>query len=174
MECGHIYQKGTPNWTRSSSSVTNVQQKKVATGSISKLTVENLDGSEKVQDIQFALEGQVTGLVVKKQSSGQPGANKSLLIRGISTNGDNSPLYIVDGLQVSGIGNISPGDVESVDVLKDAASSAIYGARAANGVVIITTKKGTSGDRDPFPTKASIRFPIPGNCRKCLTPTIIS
>ena len=122
-----------------------VQQKKVATGSISKLTVENLDGF-KVQDIQFALEGQVTGLVVN-ESSGQPGANKSLLIRGISTNGDNSPLYIVDGLQVSGIGNISPGDVESVDVLKDAASSAIYGARAANGVVIITTKKGTSGDQ---------------------------
>ncbi|MBK8492998.1 MAG: TonB-dependent receptor [Saprospirales bacterium] len=121
-----------------------VQKKKVATGSISKLTTENLDGF-KVQDVQSALEGQVTGLLVN-ESSGQPGAGKSLLIRGISTNGDNSPLYIVDGLQVSGIDNISPGDIESVDVLKDAASSAIYGARAANGVVIITTKKGSDTD----------------------------
>ncbi|MCB9282901.1 MAG: TonB-dependent receptor [Lewinellaceae bacterium] len=122
-----------------------VQQKKVATGSISKLSVENLEGF-KVQDINFALEGQVTGLMVN-ESSGQPGAGKSLLIRGISTNGDNSPLYIVDGLQVSGIDNIAPGDVESVDVLKDAASSAIYGARAANGVVIVTTKKGSSEEK---------------------------
>jgi len=122
-----------------------VQKKKVATGAISKLTTENLEGF-KVQDVQLALEGQVTGLMVN-ESSGQPGAGKSLLIRGISTNGDNSPLYIVDGLQVSGISNINPGDVESVDVLKDAASTAIYGARAANGVVIITTKKGSEEEK---------------------------
>ena len=122
-----------------------VQKKKVATGAISKISDENLEGF-KVQDVQFALEGQVTGLIVS-ESSGQPGAGKSLLIRGISTNGDNSPLYIVDGLQVGGISNISPGDIESVDVLKDAASSAIYGARAANGVVIITTKKGSDDDK---------------------------
>ena len=86
----------------------------------------------------------MSGLIVNS-SSGQPGAGKSLLIRGVSTNGDNSPLYVVDGLQVNGIDNINPEDIESVDVLKDAASSAIYGARAANGVVIITTKKG--GDK---------------------------
>jgi TonB-linked SusC/RagA family outer membrane protein len=122
-----------------------VQKKKVATGAISKISTENLEGF-KVQNVQSALEGQVTGLIVN-ESSGQPGAAKSLLIRGISTNGDNSPLFIVDGLQVSGIDNISPGDIESVDVLKDAASSAIYGARAANGVVIITTKKGRDEDR---------------------------
>ena len=86
----------------------------------------------------------MSGRIVNS-SSGQPGAGKSLLIRGVSTNGDNSPLYVVDGLQVNGIDNINPEDIESVDVLKDAASSAIYGARAANGVVIITTKKG--GDK---------------------------
>ena len=118
-----------------------VQKKKVSTGAISSLSTDNLEGF-KVQDVQSALEGQVTGLIVN-ESSGQPGAGKSLLIRGISTNGDNSPLYIVDGMQVNAIDNINPGDIESVDVLKDAASSAIYGARASNGVVIITTKKGS-------------------------------
>lgn len=121
-----------------------VQKKRVATGAISKLSDKNLDGF-KVQDVQSALEGQVTGLIVN-ESSGQPGAGKSILIRGISTNGDNTPLFIVDGLQVNSIDNINPGDIESVDVLKDAASGAIYGARAANGVVIITTKKGAEGE----------------------------
>ncbi|MDX1407336.1 MAG: TonB-dependent receptor plug domain-containing protein, partial [Saprospiraceae bacterium] len=120
-----------------------VQRKKVATGSISRISSDNIDGV-KFQDVQSALEGQVSGLIVN-ESSGQPGAGKSILIRGISTNGDNSPLFIVDGLQVSSISNISPGDIESIDVLKDAASTAIYGARAANGVVIVTTKKGTEG-----------------------------
>ena len=118
------------------------QEKRVSTGAISKISAKNLDGLV-VSDVTSALEGQVAGLIVN-ESSGQPGAAKTLLIRGISTNGDNSPLFIVDGLQVGNIDNINPGDVESVDVLKDAASSAIYGARAANGVVIITTKKGTS------------------------------
>lgn len=120
-----------------------IQKKRVSTGAISKISTENLEGFQ-VQDVQSALEGQVSGLIVN-ESSGQPGAGKSILIRGISTNGDNSPLYIVDGLQVNTIDNINPNDIESVDVLKDAASSAIYGARAANGVVIITTKKGKKG-----------------------------
>lgn len=120
-----------------------IQKKRVSTGSISKISNENLEGFQ-VQDVQSALEGQVSGLIVN-ESSGQPGAGKSILIRGVSTNGDNSPLYIVDGLQVNNIDNINPSDIESVDVLKDAASSAIYGARAANGVVIITTKKGQKG-----------------------------
>ncbi len=120
-----------------------VQKKRVSTGAISKLSTKNLDGFN-VQDVQSALEGQVTGLIVN-ESSGQPGAGKSILIRGVSTNGDNTPLFIVDGLQVNSIDNINPGDIESIDVLKDAASGAIYGARAANGVVIITTKKGAEG-----------------------------
>jgi TonB-linked SusC/RagA family outer membrane protein len=120
-----------------------VQKKRVATGAISKISAENLEGYQ-VQDVQSSLEGQVAGLIVS-ESSGQPGASKAILIRGISTNGDNTPLFIVDGLQVNSIDNISPGDIESVDILKDAAAGAIYGARAANGVVIVTTKKGTEG-----------------------------
>lgn len=118
-----------------------IQKKRVATGSISKLSSDNLEGIQ-VQNVQSALEGQVAGLIVS-ESSGQPGSGKSILIRGVSTNGDNTPLFVVDGLQVNSIDNINPADVESVDVLKDAASAAIYGARGANGVVIITTKKGS-------------------------------
>ena len=118
------------------------QKKRVATGAIAKLSAEDIEGIV-VSDVASTLEGQVTGLIVS-EASGQPGASKAILIRGISTNGDNSPLFILDGLQVGSIDNINPGDIESVDVLKDAASSAIYGARAANGVVIITTKKGKS------------------------------
>ncbi|MFK7806779.1 MAG: SusC/RagA family TonB-linked outer membrane protein [Saprospiraceae bacterium] len=118
------------------------QEKKLSTGSISQVGAESIEGFA-VADVSQALEGQVTGLVIN-EASGQPGAGKTILIRGVSTNGDNSPLFIVDGLQVGNIDNIAPGDVESVDVLKDAASCAIYGARAANGVVIITTKKGKS------------------------------
>lgn len=121
-----------------------VQQKKVATGSISKVEAKDLEGY-KVPNVQSALDGQVSG-VVAGESSGQPGSSKTIFIRGISTNGDNSPLFIVDGLTVSSIDNLNPSDIESIDVLKDAASTAIYGARAANGVIIITTKKGKEGE----------------------------
>ena len=120
-----------------------VQQKKVATGSISKVDAKNLEGY-KVASVQSALDGQVSG-VIAGESSGQPGSSKQILIRGVSTNGDNSPLYIVDGLTVGSINNLNPSDIESIDVLKDAASTAIYGARAANGVIIVTTKKGSDG-----------------------------
>ncbi len=119
------------------------QKKKLSTGSISKVTTKNIEGY-KVSDVTSALDGQVSGVLVS-ESSGQPGSGKAILIRGISTNGDNTPLYVVDGLTVGSIDNISPNDIESIDVLKDAASTAIYGSRAANGVIIITTKKGSEG-----------------------------
>ena len=103
------------------------QKKKVSTGSISKVTAKDIEGIA-VPDVTSTLEGLTSGLIVN-ESSGQPGSGKSILIRGISTNGDNSPLYIVDGVQLGNIDNINPSDIESVDVLKDAASSAIYGAQ---------------------------------------------
>ena len=121
-----------------------VQTKRVATGSIGKVTAKDLEGFN-VSNVTATIDGIVPGIVVS-ESSGQPGSGKSILIRGISTNGDNSPLYVVDGLQVNNIDNLNPNDIESVDVLKDAASSAIYGARAANGVIIVTTKKGSDGE----------------------------
>ncbi len=143
------------------------QQKKVATGAISKISAKDLEGIV-VSDVTSALEGQVAGLIVN-ESSGQPGSAKTILIRGVSTNGDNSPLFIVDGLQIGSIDNISPGDVESVDVLKDAASCAIYGARAANGVVIITTKKGTNETGGQITYEGNIV-----NSRPWQTPTMLN
>lgn len=124
------------------------QKKKVSTGSVGKLEAKQLEGIA-LPDVSSTMEGQMAGVIVN-ESSGQPGSSKTLLIRGVSTNGDNTPLFIVDGVQVGNIDNINPSDVESIDVLKDAASSAIYGARAANGVVIITTKKGTGSDVGVF------------------------
>ncbi|MDC0580221.1 TonB-dependent receptor [Bacteroidia bacterium] len=124
------------------------QKKKVSTGSVSKIESKQLEGIA-LPDVASTMEGQMAGIIIN-ESSGQPGASKSLLIRGVSTNGDNSPLYIVDGIQVGNIDNINPNDVESIDVLKDAASGAIYGARAANGVVIITTKSGSNAEAGTF------------------------
>src|SRR3712207_8271734 len=80
-------------------------------------------------------------------NSGKPGAGFKVSIRGLGTMGDASPICVIDGL-VGGIGNLNdlnPEDIESIDILKDAASTAIYGARAANGVILVTTKKGKAG-----------------------------
>lgn len=93
-----------------------------------------------------ALQGRVAGVQVTN-ISGQPGDAPTVRIRGIGTNGNASPIYIVDGFQVGGIDFLNPADIESFDVLKDAASAAIYGARGANGVVLITTKSGSKNGR---------------------------
>ena len=94
------------------------QKKKVSTGSVAKIESKQLEGIA-LPDVSSTMEGQMAGIIVN-ESSGQPGASKTLLIRGVSTNGDNTPLYIVDGVQVGNIDNINPSDVESIDVLKDA------------------------------------------------------
>lgn len=119
------------------------QQKKVATGAIAAIGEDKLRGFN-VPSLENALAGQMSGVQVSS-SSGQPGSNRPIFIRGVGTNGDASPLYVVDGLVVQDINWINPADVMSINVLKDAASTAIYGARGANGVVIVTTRKGKSG-----------------------------
>lgn len=91
-----------------------------------------------------ALQGRVAGVTVVK-SSGAPGSGVDVKIRGVGTNGNNQPLYIVDGVQTTSY-YLDPNNIESIEVLKDVSSAAIYGTRAANGVVIITTKKGKKGD----------------------------
>lgn len=116
------------------------------TGSASVVNAEKLSKRQTTNVVQ-ALAGQVAGLQMTS-GSGQPGGDApTLIIRGIgSINADNDPLIIVDGMPYEGgWNNINPSDVESVSVLKDAASNALYGARGANGVIMITTKKGTSG-----------------------------
>ncbi|MFI3287745.1 MAG: TonB-dependent receptor [Rikenellaceae bacterium] len=93
-----------------------------------------------------ALQGIAPGLAITKNSSA-PGAGTKVYIRGIGTVGSSTPLYVVDGVQCSGIDNINPANIESIDVLKDAASAAIYGSRAANGVILVTTKKGRQNQK---------------------------
>jgi len=91
-----------------------------------------------------ALQGIATGISVTR-NSGAPGAGTKATIRGLGTIGNSAPLYIVDGVSVGNIDYLNSSDIESIDVLKDAASSAIYGSRAANGVILVTTKKGVKG-----------------------------
>lgn len=91
-----------------------------------------------------ALQGIATGISITR-NSGEPGAGTKATIRGLGTIGDSAPLYIVDGVSVGNIDYLNASDIESIDVLKDAASSAIYGSRAANGVILVTTKKGVKG-----------------------------
>lgn len=91
-----------------------------------------------------ALQGIATGISITR-NSGAPGAGTKATIRGLGTIGNSDPLYIVDGVSVGNIDYLSASDIESIDVLKDAASSAIYGSRAANGVILVTTKKGVKG-----------------------------
>jgi TonB-dependent SusC/RagA subfamily outer membrane receptor len=95
--------------------------------------------------MEQALQGLTSGVQITS-NSGQPGSNFKVRIRGVGTIGNADPLYIVDGVPTNDVAYLNPSDVESVDILKDAASSAIYGAQAANGVVLITTKKGKAGE----------------------------
>jgi len=122
------------------------QKKSVATAAVSKVDAAGLRGFSTPRVDQM-LQGQVAG-VIFKSPSGQPGTNANILIRGVGTNGNNNPLIIVDGLVVGdgALSTINPEDIENVQVMKDGASTAIYGARAANGIIMVTTKKAKSGE----------------------------
>lgn len=119
------------------------QKKKVVTGAIASVSNEQITSTPTLRAEQ-ALQGRTAGVQVTNQS-GQPGDEPTVRVRGIGTTGNAKPLYIVDGMPVGGIDYLNPGDIESIDVLKDAASAAIYGARAANGVVLISTRSGKQG-----------------------------
>ena len=127
-----------------------VQKKSVVTAAIAKVSADDLEGKSPVR-VDNALKGLAAGVNVTS-SSGQPGASPRVRVRGTGTINNSDPLYIVDGMPIEGgIDYLNPSDIESIEVLKDAASGAIYGARAANGVVLVTTKKGKLG-------KASINY----------------
>lgn len=119
------------------------QRKKLITGSTVNVTSDQIAAVNAI-DALGALQSQAAGVSIVS-NSGQPGESYKITIRGIGTNGDTSPLYVIDGVPGGDIQSLSPNDIESIDVLKDAASSAIYGARAANGVVLVTTKQGKAG-----------------------------
>jgi TonB-linked SusC/RagA family outer membrane protein len=120
------------------------QKKADLTGSVSVVNVDQLNQQPAAQ-ITNQLQGRVSGVTV--QTSGQPGQSPQVRIRGINTFGNNSPLYVVDGLPTQSIDDINPNDIATMQVLKDAAAASIYGARAANGVIILTTKKGKKNEK---------------------------
>ena len=121
-----------------------VQKKSVVTASIAKVGADDLSGTTPVR-VDNALKGMASGVTVTS-ASGQPGAAAQIRIRGIGTINNSDPLYIVDGMPIEGgIDYLNPSDIESIEVLKDAASGAIYGTRAANGVIMVTTKGGKKG-----------------------------
>lgn len=120
------------------------QRKSVVTAAISKIGEDQLAATAPVR-VDNALKGLTSGVTVTS-SSGQPGAAAQVRIRGIGTINNSNPLYIVDGMPIEGgIDYLNPTDIKSIEVLKDAASGAVYGARATNGVVLVTTKNGVKG-----------------------------
>ena len=122
-----------------------VQRKKLVTGSTVSVSGDKLASTHAV-DAFGALQSQAAGVNIV-QNSGQPGESYKVTIRGMGTAGSNTPLYVIDGVPDGNITALSPNDIESIDVLKDAASSAIYGARASNGVILVTTKKGSKSGK---------------------------
>lgn len=118
----------------------STQKAKDLTGAISKVDVDRINNAP-VNGVEQALQGQVSGVQIT--NDGSPGGGTSVRIRGFGTIGDNDPLYIIDGIPTkTNLNNFSMNDIESIQVLKDASATAIYGSRASNGVVIITTKSG--------------------------------
>ena len=121
-----------------------VQKKSVVTAAISKIDDEALSQTAPTR-MDNALKGLASGVTVTS-SSGQPGAASRVRVRGIGTINNSDPLYIVDGMPIEGgLDYLNPNDIASIEVLKDAASGAVYGARAANGVILVTTKMGKEG-----------------------------
>ena len=120
-----------------------VQQKKLLTGATLQVKGDDLSKLNTTSALG-ALQSQSPGVSIT-QNSGQPGRGYKVNIRGIGTIGDSEPLYVIDGVAGGDINALNPNDIESIDILKDAASAAIYGARAANGVVLVTTKQGKEG-----------------------------
>jgi len=119
------------------------QKKNLVTVAISSISQRDLE-TPGIMRADQAIQGRVPGVTVM-QNSGQPGSGVSIRIRGAGTNGSNDPLYIVDGYPVGDLESINPQDIETMEILKDAAAAAIYGSRGANGVIIVTTKKGKAG-----------------------------
>ncbi len=125
-----------------------VQKKADLTGSVANINTEKLN-TQSNANIDQALQGKIAGVDIVSQG-GAPGSGTRIMVRGIGTLNNASPLYIVDGMYMNSIDHINPNDIASIDVLKDASSAAIYGSRAANGVIIVTTKEGSNTEGKPI------------------------
>ncbi|WP_448139038.1 SusC/RagA family TonB-linked outer membrane protein [Sphingobacterium siyangense] len=122
-----------------------VAKKRDLTGAISSVNAKKIEERQPI-NLFDALQGQAAGVLIVNDGGGAPGATGSIQVRGTSTlNGGNGPLYLVDGVINPDGATINPTDIENIEVLKDAASASIYGSRAANGVILITTKRGSEG-----------------------------
>lgn len=139
-----------------------VQKKSVVTGSISSVKSEDLQ-NQSIARAEQALQGRTSGVQVI-QNSGAPGATMNIRIRGYGSNLSSEPIYIVNGTKVPDLSSIDPNDIENIEVLKDAASAAIYGAEGANGVVIVTTKSG--GNRSKGIINYEYQYSIQNLARK--------
>jgi TonB-linked SusC/RagA family outer membrane protein len=129
----------------------SAQKKSTLTGAVSPINLDDLN-RRRVGELSQALQGQVAGVHVA-QSSGAPGDEINIRIRGEGTIGNNNPLYVVDGIPTRELAFLNPSDIQSMTVLKDASAAAIYGSRASAGVIIITTKSGKKGE-----TKLDINY----------------
>lgn len=125
-----------------------VQKKADLTGSVANINTEKLN-TQSNANIGQALQGKIAGVDIVSQG-GAPGSGTRIMVRGIGTLNNASPLYIVDGMYMNSIDHINSNDIASIDVLKDASSAAIYGSRAANGVIIVTTKEGSNTEGKPI------------------------
>lgn len=123
------------------------QKKADLTGAVANMKAKDLNVESNTNIIK-ALQGKMAGVEIVS-SGGEPGNNTTVMIRGVGTFNNNTPLYIVDGMYMDNINFLNPNDIESIDVLKDASSAAIYGSRAANGVIIVTTKSGQDTNGTP-------------------------
>lgn len=142
------------------------QKKADLTGAVSSVRLDDVKNTA-FTSIDHAIQGKMSGVTVV-QDGGAPGASAKIRIRGLGTLNNNDPLYIIDGVPSGNMNDINPNDIERVDVLKDAASAAIYGSRAANGVVIIQTKKGKKSDKVDVTFNAHAGFQNPINRVKVL------
>ncbi|PQA60022.1 TonB-dependent receptor [Siphonobacter curvatus] len=143
------------------------QKKQDLTGAVSVINVSQLTEQPSPQ-ITSQLQGRASGVTVL--GSGQPGEAPQIRIRGINTFGNNSPLYVVDGVPTQNINDINPNDIASMQILKDAGSASIYGSRAANGVVILTTKRGSGKIKVSYDAYYGVQTPKSGNVWNILSP----
>jgi len=118
------------------------QERAKVTGAISSISADEITALP-VASLASAIQGRAAGVAVT--NSGSPGTNPIVRIRGIGTVGNTDPLYVIDGMPAGGLNQINPADIESIEILKDASTAAIYGSRGANGVILVTTKKGKVG-----------------------------
>lgn len=135
------------------------QAKVNLTGAVNQITAKSIENKPVLNTLQ-ALQGEAPNLIIQ-QSSLDPGSNVTINIRGVGTLGNNDPLVVIDGIIGGNINTLNPNDIASVSVLKDAGSAAIYGSRAANGVLLVTTKSGKLNQKPSFSYNASYGFQDP-------------